>query len=118
MRLEGTNFCEAVDGMATTVERHRPSLTNEPTLRGRLGYQAGDARISMTARGPQRSLTSTRPDTFAPTFRPAQNHLAEPGRTIHSFGFLSLGCPGAAPSGSFASIDRDRSKSSGRRIPP
>jgi hypothetical protein len=47
-------FCEAKDGMATAVARRRPSLTNEPTLCGRPGYEAGDARISMTARGPVR----------------------------------------------------------------
>lgn len=39
-------------GMATTVVRRRPSLTNEPTHRGRSGDQASDARISLTARGP------------------------------------------------------------------
>jgi hypothetical protein len=35
--------------MATTVERRRSSLTNAPIARARLGYQAGDARISVTA---------------------------------------------------------------------
>jgi Transposase IS116/IS110/IS902 family len=38
--------------MAPTVVRRRPSLTNEPTHRGRSGDQASDARISLTARGP------------------------------------------------------------------
>jgi hypothetical protein len=37
--------------MAPTVERQRPSLANEPALRGRLGYEAGDARLSLAARG-------------------------------------------------------------------
>jgi hypothetical protein len=43
--------------MATTVERRRPSLSNKPALGGRSGYEAGDARISITARGCTPSLT-------------------------------------------------------------
>jgi hypothetical protein len=48
-----------------------------------LGYEAGDARISMTARGhcasPARGRIHSRRRSAS------QTHLAEPGRTIHSF---------------------------------
>jgi hypothetical protein len=62
--------------MAITVERRRPSLSNKPALGGRSGYEAGDARIPITAPAP-------RPDTFALTAKgPANLILAERGRVL------------------------------------
>jgi hypothetical protein len=46
--------------MATTVERRRPSLSNKPALGGRSGYEAGDARIPITARSHPRLTTPGR----------------------------------------------------------
>jgi hypothetical protein len=46
--------------MATTVERRRSGLSNKPALGGRSGYEAGDARIPITARGHPRLTTPGR----------------------------------------------------------
>jgi hypothetical protein len=51
-----TNCCAAVDGMATTLERRRWRLTNQPTLGVAWGDHAGAVRISMTAMGPWESV--------------------------------------------------------------
>src|SRR5919106_1571310 len=72
--------------MATTVERRRSTLTNEPTFEGRSGYEDSDARISITARGPH-CASPPQAGSLRADVQASQNHLAEPGRTIHSFGF-------------------------------
>jgi hypothetical protein len=53
-------FLRGCGRMATTVERRRPSLSNKPALGGRSGYEAADARISITARGHPRLTTPGR----------------------------------------------------------
>jgi hypothetical protein len=53
-------FLRGCGRMATTVERRRSGLSNKPALGGRSGYEAGDARIPITARGHPRLTTPGR----------------------------------------------------------
>ncbi len=82
---QGRVFCEAADGMATTVARRRPGLTNEPISRGRPGYQAGAAPSAMTARGPN-CASPHEAGYIRADVQASRNILAEPGWTIHPFG--------------------------------